>query len=253
MFEKPANSASMVSSTTRLAPDRVDGVAQADEQPFEVVLAGLLDLAALDVDVVDGELLLRAPAASRSKPSERDVAGRAPRSVSSKAMNTPGSPNSVAPRTRNSMASSVLPQPAPPQTSVGRPAGRPPRDLVEARNAREGLPQLLRHARRRQGGRSRHAGYPIGRGKILASLSGALQIHAGRECRAAIPFIGGAGSRMQSAASLRTSNAAWMHDVEPCNEPRWIRPRPAHTPPARHSSFRCLFRRPPPGRPKAAA
>ena len=48
----------MVSSTTRLAPMRVDGVAQADEQAFEVVLAGLLDLAALDVDVVDQQLLL---------------------------------------------------------------------------------------------------------------------------------------------------------------------------------------------------
>ena len=33
--------------------DRVDGVAQADEQPVEVVLAGLLDLAALDLDVVE--------------------------------------------------------------------------------------------------------------------------------------------------------------------------------------------------------
>src|ERR1700733_7478777 len=41
-------------------------------------------------------------------------------------MKTPGSPYSVAPRTRNSIASSVLPQPAPPQTSVGRPAGNPP-------------------------------------------------------------------------------------------------------------------------------
>ena len=40
-----------------LGADRVDGVAEADEQPFEVVLAGLLDLAPLDVDVVHGELL----------------------------------------------------------------------------------------------------------------------------------------------------------------------------------------------------
>ena len=41
-----------------LGADRVDGVAQADEQAFEVVLAGLLDLAALDVDVIDQQLLL---------------------------------------------------------------------------------------------------------------------------------------------------------------------------------------------------
>src|ERR1039458_7233707 len=41
-------------------------------------------------------------------------------------MNTPGSPNCTAPRTRNSAANSVLPQPAPPHTSVGRPRGNPP-------------------------------------------------------------------------------------------------------------------------------
>src|SRR5271169_2560263 len=41
-------------------------------------------------------------------------------------MNTPGSPNTTAPRTRNSAANSVLPQPAPPHTSVGRPRGNPP-------------------------------------------------------------------------------------------------------------------------------
>src|SRR3954471_24163535 len=41
-------------------------------------------------------------------------------------MNTPFSPLSSAPRSRNSMANSVLPQPALPQTSVGPPRGRPP-------------------------------------------------------------------------------------------------------------------------------
>src|SRR6185436_6411313 len=46
--------------------------------------------------------------------------------VSSKDMNTPGSLNCVAPRARNSAANSVLPQPAPPHTSVGRPRGNPP-------------------------------------------------------------------------------------------------------------------------------
>ena len=38
--------------------DRVDGMAQADEDAFEVVLARLLDLAALDVDVVHQQFLL---------------------------------------------------------------------------------------------------------------------------------------------------------------------------------------------------
>src|SRR6185369_2254973 len=42
-------------------------------------------------------------------------------------MNTPGSLNCVAPRTRNSMAKSVLPAPALPQIRVGRPLGKPPR------------------------------------------------------------------------------------------------------------------------------
>src|ERR1044071_10124072 len=41
-------------------------------------------------------------------------------------MNTPGSPTWTAPRTRNPAANSVLPHPAPPQTSVGRPCGKPP-------------------------------------------------------------------------------------------------------------------------------
>src|SRR5690349_5528838 len=41
-------------------------------------------------------------------------------------LKTPGSPYSSAPRTRNSIPSSVLPQPALPQISVGRPFGSPP-------------------------------------------------------------------------------------------------------------------------------
>lgn len=46
--------------------------------------------------------------------------------LSSKLMNTPGSLNFTAPFTRNVMANRVLPQPAAPQTSDGRPAGKPP-------------------------------------------------------------------------------------------------------------------------------
>jgi hypothetical protein len=41
-------------------------------------------------------------------------------------MKTPGSSYKVAPRTRNSMPKSVLPAPALPHTSVGRPDGSPP-------------------------------------------------------------------------------------------------------------------------------
>ena len=62
---------------------------------------------------------------SRSKPNERTFCVNSS-AVSSKAMNTPGSLYSVAPRTRNSIPSRVLPQPAPPQTREGLPLGRPP-------------------------------------------------------------------------------------------------------------------------------
>ena len=41
-----------------LGTDSVDGVANADEQPFQVVVAGFLDLLALDPDEVDDKLLL---------------------------------------------------------------------------------------------------------------------------------------------------------------------------------------------------
>ena len=72
-----------------LGADRVDRVAEPDEEAVEVVLARLLDLAALDVDVIDGELLL-SESSFRSKPSEATffVSSSA---VSSKAMKTPGS------------------------------------------------------------------------------------------------------------------------------------------------------------------
>ena len=41
-----------------LGPDRVDGVSQANEEPVQVVFAGLFDLAPLDANVIQGELLL---------------------------------------------------------------------------------------------------------------------------------------------------------------------------------------------------
>ena len=58
-FWKPENSDSMVSNITRRAPTALHGVLEPDEQAVEVVFAGLLDLAALDVDVVDDQLPLR--------------------------------------------------------------------------------------------------------------------------------------------------------------------------------------------------
>src|SRR5271170_3522611 len=70
-------------------------------------------------------IFLRRTKPARSNPSDATLAFNSP-SVSSKAINTPGSPNCTAPRTRNSAANSVFPQPAPPQTRVGRPRGNPP-------------------------------------------------------------------------------------------------------------------------------
>src|SRR5580658_9809482 len=60
-----------------------------------------------------------------SKPSDATLSARS-LPVSSKLTKTPGSSKRVAPFTRKIMLSSVLPQPGPPQISVGRPAGRPP-------------------------------------------------------------------------------------------------------------------------------
>lgn len=38
--------------------DGIDGVAEADEQPLQIILAGLLDLAALNVDMLEHEFFL---------------------------------------------------------------------------------------------------------------------------------------------------------------------------------------------------
>src|SRR6185312_633012 len=62
---------------------------------------------------------------SMSNPSEREFLMTSSGN-SSNVINTPGSLNSVTPRTRNSTPNMLLPQPAPPHTSVGRPFGNPP-------------------------------------------------------------------------------------------------------------------------------
>ena len=57
-----------------LRTDRSNRVIEPDEQAFEIVLAGFLDLAALHADVVDGELL-RLDQLRKVEPERRDVAG----------------------------------------------------------------------------------------------------------------------------------------------------------------------------------
>src|SRR6185503_7027847 len=55
-------------------PHRPNRVVEPDEQPFEVVFTRFLDLAALDPDVVDGELL-RTNQMRKVEPERGDVAG----------------------------------------------------------------------------------------------------------------------------------------------------------------------------------
>ena len=75
--------------------------------------------AAVDDDVVDEQLLLRGQLVEVE--AERpDVRGQLVGRLLEGHEHAGLALNSMAPRTRNSMASSVLPQPALPQTSVGR-------------------------------------------------------------------------------------------------------------------------------------
>jgi hypothetical protein len=98
-------------------------VADADEQTFQIVIAGFLDFLTLDPYEVDDELLLFDKLINVE--AQRSDILRQLLGVFLERHDTPGSP-AKAPRTRNSMASNVLPAPALPHTRVGRPRGRPP-------------------------------------------------------------------------------------------------------------------------------
>ena len=54
--------------------DRIHGMAEADEEGLQVVLAGLLDQAPLEVDVIDRQLLLR-DQRGHVEPERGDVGG----------------------------------------------------------------------------------------------------------------------------------------------------------------------------------
>ena len=107
-----------------LRPDLLDGVVEPDEQALEIVIAGFLDLAALDAHVVDDELLVGDQA--RHVVAERGDVGGEIIGRLLEAHEDAGLAVERAPLTRNVMPNRVLPQPAAPQMSVGRPAGRPP-------------------------------------------------------------------------------------------------------------------------------
>ena len=107
-----------------LGADRAHRVVQPDEQPFQIVLAGLLDFGALDPDVLDRQALATDEVDAGRSRASRTLSTRSC-SVSSKVTKSPGSPI-FAPCVRKARAKSVLPHPGPPHTSVGRPSGTPP-------------------------------------------------------------------------------------------------------------------------------
>ena len=85
-----------------LGADLLDGVFEAHEQALEIVFAGFLDLAAIDVDVVDDELSSARPAGrGRSRASARPA--RVLRRFPRRSCSTPGSAYCCAPFTRKLM------------------------------------------------------------------------------------------------------------------------------------------------------
>jgi len=107
-----------------LRADTINGGTETDEESLQIVIAGLVDLAAFHANVIEGQLFFIRQFI-QVETSERTFCVSSA-AVSSNAMKTPGSPYWVAPRTRNSMARRVLPAPALPHTRVGRPRGSPP-------------------------------------------------------------------------------------------------------------------------------
>ena len=103
-----ANRASIVSSTTRLAPTSSIAAFRRMNRPVEIVFPGLVDLAAVDRHVVDHELLARRSGLAGRSRASATFCARSP-ARSSKQMNTPGSLCCWMPRTRNSMAEQRLP------------------------------------------------------------------------------------------------------------------------------------------------
>ena len=75
-----------------LGADAADRKPEPDEQPFEIVLAGFLDLAALHAHVVDRQLF-RLDQRAKVEAERRDVSLAISSAFSSKVRSTPGSSN----------------------------------------------------------------------------------------------------------------------------------------------------------------
>ena len=108
-----------------LRPDRVDGEAQPDEQPLQVVLAGLLDLASLDVDVIDRQQATLGEAvqveAERANVLRQLLGGLLEGNEDARARRSRRPPGRGTPCRRGSCRSRQRRRPG-----VGRPRGRPP-------------------------------------------------------------------------------------------------------------------------------
>jgi hypothetical protein len=121
---RPAKRASIVSSTTRFAPMLSIAAPSRTKRPSR----SYSPVSSISLRSTRTWSIASFPVRTNRetwKPKEATLAASSS-AVSSKDMNTPGSWNLVMPRMRNSMARSVLPAPAGPQTSVGRPRGSPP-------------------------------------------------------------------------------------------------------------------------------
>ena len=120
----PANSESMVSSTTRRAPTCSTAWLSRTNKPFKIVLAGLVHLLPLDVHVVGGEQFPRFQV-GQIKAQRRDVDAEIGDALVEGHEHAgfaviDGAPDEKSGRQQRLAAS------GPPHTSVGLPAGRPP-------------------------------------------------------------------------------------------------------------------------------
>src|SRR5664279_6486830 len=119
------NNTSMVSSTTRFAPIESTALPSLMNRPSRSNPPAATR-ASLSIRNASTASSPSRSNCGRSNPSDDTFVANSS-ADSSKDSRTPGSPNFRAPQTRNSSPNRVLPDPAPPVTSVARPLGRPPR------------------------------------------------------------------------------------------------------------------------------
>ncbi len=123
-FVRPPNSASIVSRTMRFAPTEAIACSRRMNNPSRSY-SPLSSISLRSMCTWSTASFFCWMSDGRSNP--REATSPAISSPdSSNVISTPGSPNCSAPLMRKLMARSVLPDPAAPQMSVGRPAGKPP-------------------------------------------------------------------------------------------------------------------------------